>query len=82
MNNHSKLMILALSLASVIGFSQVASAQGANPCSAKWEEVDKNGDGKVLIDEANDALKAKFSDVDKNANGAIELAEYEACQKA
>lgn len=82
MKNHSKLTILAIALASTMGLSQVASAQDANPCSAKWEQVDRNADGKVSIDEANDALKAKFKVVDKDANGTIELAEYEACQKS
>ncbi len=82
MNNHSKLTILAFALAGVIGFNQVASAQDAKPCSVKWEEADKNADGKITVDEANDALKAKFSAIDKNANGSIELDEYEACQKA
>lgn len=82
MKYHSKLMILAIALASVMGLSQVASAQDANPCSAKWEEVDRNADGKVSVDEANEALKAKFKVIDKDANGTIELAEYEACQKS
>ena len=82
MKYHSKLMILAIALASVMGLSQVASAQDANPCSAKWEEVDRNADGKVSVDEASDALKAKFKVIDKDANGTIELAEYEACQKS
>ena len=82
MKYHSKLMILAIALASVMGLSQVAPAQDANPCSAKWEEVDRNADGKVSVDEASDALKAKFKVIDKDANGTIELAEYEACQKS
>lgn len=82
MQYHSKLMILAIALASVMGLSQVATAQDANPCSAKWEEVDRNADGKVSVDEANEALKAKFKVIDKDANGTIELAEYEACQKS
>ena len=82
MKYHSKLMILAIALASVMGLSQVASAQDANLCSAKWEEVDRNADGKVSVDEASDALKAKFKVIDKDANGTIELAEYEACQKS
>ncbi len=82
MKRHSKLAIAALALAGVVGFNQAAFAQDAKPCEAKWEEVDKNNDGKITMDEANDALKAKFTEVDKNADGSIAQDEYEACQKA
>ena len=63
-------------------FGQAAFAQNAKPCEAKWEEVDKNNDGKITIDEANDALKVRFNEVDTNRDGVIAPAEYEACQKA
>ena len=82
MTRHSKLILPVLALAGATLFSQAAFAQDAKPCAAKWEEVDKNNDGKITIDEANDALKVRFNDVDKNRDGVIAPAEYEACQKA
>ena len=82
MTRHSKLILPVLALAGVTLFSQASLAQNAKLCEAKWEEVDKNKDGKITIDEANDALKVKFNDVDTNKDGVIAPAEYEACQKA
>ena len=82
MTRHSKLILPVLALAGVTLFGQTAFAQNAKPCAAKWEEVDKNKDGKITIDEANDALKVRFNEVDKNKDGVIAPAEYTACQNA
>lgn len=82
MNHHSKLTLAVLAVAGILGFNHVASAQTTAPCAPKWEEVDKNKDGKITIDEANNDLKVKFTDVDKNGDGALSPEEYEACQKA
>ncbi len=82
MTRHSKLILPVLALAGMLGLTQASYAQTTKLCAAKWEEVDKNNDGKITIDEANDALKVKFNDVDKNADGVIAPDDYEACQKA
>lgn len=73
--------LLALSIGFVMAQVVPSLAQEAKLCAVAWAEADKNADGGIVADEADEATKAKFADVDTDKDGKLSQAEYEACAK-
>ena len=78
-------MSRSITRAAVAAFAVLAFANGAalaqnKPTGNSFEELDKNSDGKVSLDEAsaNDKLFTVFKGLDANHDGALSKAEYAA----
>lgn len=74
-----------LAVAAVFGLlSGVAFAQDAGKAEARFKQLDKNGDGKLTLEEfkegSKDAGKAegRFKRMDKDNDGNVTLEEYKA----
>ena len=60
---------------------QGPGGQGGNAgppvSSPDWAEIDKNGDGKVSLEEAPDRMKGRFERMDRNGDGFLDKQEQE-----
>lgn len=65
-------------------FANGAALAQAKPAGNSFEELDKNSDGKVSLDEAsaNDKLFTVFKGLDANHDGVLSRAEYAAYDPA
>lgn len=82
-------MLHSTTRAAVAALAMLAFASGAalaqnKPVGNSFEELDKNSDGKVSLDEAsaNDKLFTVFKGLDANHDGALSKAEYAAYDPA
>lgn len=50
----------------------------AEMAQQRVRELDRNGDGKISLDEADSRLRDRFQEIDRNADGQIDIEEYTA----
>ena len=70
---------LRLGSSSITG--RTLSPSGESPAESaqrRIREQDRNGDGKISLEEADSRLKPRFQLMDKNGDGFVDLAEYTA----
>jgi Ca2+-binding EF-hand superfamily protein len=74
----------AVAALAVLAFANGAALAQNKPAGNSFEELDKNSDGKVSLDEAsaNDKLFTVFKGLDANHDGALSKAEYAAYEPA
>lgn len=67
----------SMSIAAVAAFGLISMAAAAEQ-KADFASLDKNGDGKVSVNEAtvNDALFVAFKDLDTNKDGELTKEEF------
>lgn len=61
--------------------SSRTSSSGESPAESaqrRIREQDRNGDGKISMEEADSRLRPRFAEMDKNGDGFVDLAEYTA----
>lgn len=51
-------------------------AGGGPDRTARFTQMDKNGDGQLSLDEADERIKPQFSTLDKDSNGSVSREEY------
>ncbi len=79
-------MVLGGSLTLVLAAGSLAVAQDAGKAEEAFKKIDKNGDGKLTLDEFKDGKEGKklegaekrFKAMDKDSDGSVSLEEFKA----
>lgn len=77
--------IAAALAAALISFAGPASAQSAAQIEAKFAAADKDGDGKLTLEEAKAGMPrvaANFSKIDKGGKGFVTVADIQQAMAA